>query len=222
MSGEASEWLDALWFVAAVAALVVLFAAALRLRVYGAGWRRWTLRAGVIFGALVAVLAANVAVYRHDAHLDFTREGAFTPSREAADIVRGLQEPVQLVYFYQKENAAGRAAVTMLELLGRLNPRLSVETVDIDRNPARAGAFGVRLYNTAVIIAATHRVQVVSTDDREVALGILRALRQRQPVVCFVTGHGEYDIDNFEFHTHFEGSGHSHSHNNDGMAVVQM
>ncbi len=222
MSGEASEWLDALWFVAAVAALVVLFAAALRLRVYGAGWRRWTLRAGVIFGALVAVLAANVAVYRHDAHLDFTREGAFTPSREAADIVRGLQEPVQLVYFYQKENAAGRAAVTMLDLLGRLNPRLSVETVDIDRNPARAGAFGVRLYNTAVIIAATHRVQVVSTDDREVALGILRALRQRQPVVCFVTGHGEYDIDNFEFHTHFEGSGHSHSHNSDGMAVVQM
>ena len=39
--------------------------------------------------------------------------------------------------------------------------------------------------------------------------------------MCFVTGHGEYDIDNFEFHTHFEGS-HSHSHNTEGMALVQM
>jgi len=222
MSGEQSEWLDALWFAACVAALVVLFAAALRLRVYGAGWRRWALRLGVIAVAVAAVLAANIAVYRHDAHLDFTREGAFTPSREAADIVRSLQEPVQLVYFYQKENAAGRAAVTMLELLGRLNPLLSVEIVDIDRNPARAGAFGVQLYNTAVIVAATHRVQVVSTDDREVALGILRALRRRQPVVCFATGHGEYDIDNFEFHTHFEGA-QGHSHNSEGGAgVVQM
>jgi len=221
MSGEEVEWLDALWFAACVLALVVLFAAALRVRVYGAGWRRWALRLGLISGAVIAVLAANIAVYRHDAHLDFTREGAFTPSREAADIVRSLQEPVQLVYFYQKENAAGRAAVTMLELLGRLNPRLSVEIVDIDRNPGRAGAFGVQLYNTAVIVAATHRVQVVSTDDREVAIGILRALRQRQPVVCFVTGHGEYDIDNFEFHTHFEGS-HSHSHNSEGIALVQM
>ena len=175
MSGEEVEWLDALWFVASVAALVVLFAAALRVRVYGAGWRRWALRLGVIAGAAAAVLAANIAVYRHDAHLDFTREEAFTPSREAGDIVRSLQEPVQLVYFYQKENAAGRAAVTMLELLGRLNPRLSVEAVDIDRNPARAGAFGVQLYNTAVIVAATHRVQVVSTDDREVALAYFRA-----------------------------------------------
>ena len=221
MSGEESDWLGALWFVACVGALAVLFAAALRLRVYGAGWRRWTLRLGVIGVALAATLAANVAVYRHDAHLDFTQEGAFTPSREAADIVRSLQEPVQLVYFYQKDNAAGRAAVTMLELLGRLNPRLSVEAVDIDRNPARAGAFGVQLYNTAIIVAGTHRIQVVTTDDREVALGILRALRRRQPVVCFVTGHGEYDIDNFEFHTHFEGS-HAHSHNGEGVALVQM
>jgi hypothetical protein len=221
MSGEQSDWLGALWFVACIFAVLVLFAAALRLRVYGAGWRRWTLRLGVIAIALAATLAANVAVYRHDAHLDFTREEAFTPSREAADIARSLSEPVQLVYFYQKDNAAGRAAVTMLELLGRLNPKLSVEAVDIDRNPARAGAFGVQLYNTAVIVTSSHRLQVVTTDDREVALGILRALRRRQPIVCFATGHGEYDIDNFEFHTHFEGS-HAHSHNIEGMAVVQM
>src|SRR5690348_12309405 len=171
MSGEQSGWLDALWFVACVVALVVMFAAALRLRVYGAGWRRWALRLGVIVLALGVTLAANVAVYRHDAHLDFTREEAFTPSREATDIVRSLQEPVQVVYFYQKENAAGRAAVTMLELLERLNPNLSVEAVDIDRNPGRAGAAGVQLYNTAVIATSTHRLQVVTTDDREVEIG---------------------------------------------------
>jgi hypothetical protein len=109
----------------------------------------------------------------------------------------------------------------MLELLGRLNPMLAVETVDIDRNPARASAFGVQLYNTAVIVTPSHRLQVLTTDDREIALGILRALRRQQPVVCFATGHGEYDIDNFEFHTHFEG-GHTHSHNAEGMALVQM
>jgi hypothetical protein len=213
--------MSAAWSVGCLAALLILFAAALRLRVYGAGWRRWLLRLGLVAGALAATLAANVAVYRNDAHLDFTHEKAFTPSPEASDIVRGLREPVQLVYFFQKENPAGRAAATMLELLGRLNPMLAVETVDIDRNPARASAFGVQLYNTAVIVTPSHRLQVLTTDDREIALGILRALRRQQPVVCFATGHGEYDIDNFEFHTHFEG-GHAHSHNAEGMALVQM
>jgi hypothetical protein len=212
-----------LWSLACLAALLVLFAAGLRLRVYGAGWRRWALRLGVIGVALAATLAANVAVYRHDAHLDFTHEKVFTPSVEASDIVRGLTEPVQVTYFFQKENAAGRGTATMLELLSRLNPRLVVETVDIDRNPGRASAFGVQLYNTAVIVTQSHRLQVLTTDDREIALGILRALRRRQPVVCFATGHGEYDIDNFEFHTHFEGSHtHTHSHNAEGMALVQM
>ena len=213
--------MSALWSLACLAALLILFAAGLRIRVYGAGWRRWALRFGVVGVALAATLAANVAVYRHDAHLDFTREEAFTPSREASDIVRSLTEPVQVVYFFQKENAAGRGAATMLDLLARLNPRLAVEAVDIDRSPARASSFGVQLYNTAVIVTSSHRLQVLTTDDREIALGILRALRRQQPVVCFVTGHGEYDIDNFEFHTHFEGS-HSHSHNTEGMALVQM
>jgi ABC-type uncharacterized transport system len=221
MSGDQSEWLDALWFVACVAALVVLFAAALRVRVYGAGWRRWALRIGLVGAALLATLAANVAVYRHDAHLDVTREQAFTPSREAQDVVRSVQEPVEIVYFFQKDNPAGRSAVTMLELLGRLNPRLAVETIDIDRNPARASALGVRLYNTAIIRVGENRVEVVGTDDREIALGVLRALRHRQPLVCFATGHGEYDIDNFEFHTHFEGA-QGHSHNAEGAGVVQM
>src|SRR5215813_12424333 len=104
MSGDESGWLDALWFAGCIAALLVLFAAALRVRVYGAGWRRWALRFGLIVVASGATLAANVAVYRHDAHLDFTREQAFTPSREAQDVVRSLQEPIELVYFYQKDN----------------------------------------------------------------------------------------------------------------------
>ena len=103
-----------LWSLACLVALLVLFAAGLRLRVYGAGWRRWALRGGVIGLAVAATLAANVAVYRHDAHLDFTHEKAFTPSPEASDIVRALTEPVQVVYFFQKGNAAGRGMATML------------------------------------------------------------------------------------------------------------
>ena len=46
-------------------------------------------------------------------------------------------------------------------------------------------------------------------------------MRQRELVVCFAAGHGEYDIDNFEFHTHFEGA-QSHNHDASGLAVVQM
>jgi hypothetical protein len=39
--------------------------------------------------------------------------------------------------------------------------------------------------------------------------------------ICFVEGHNEYPIDNFEFHTHFEGLA-GHSHGESGAGVVLM
>jgi ABC-type uncharacterized transport system involved in gliding motility auxiliary subunit len=80
---------------------------------------------------------------------------------------------------------------------------------------------GVRMYNAALLMSQGRRVEVISTDDREIALGITRLLRDDRRALCFATGHGEYDIDNQEFHTHFEGS-HNHRHDAGGMAVVNM
>ena len=108
-----------------------------------------------------------------------------------------------------------------MQLLARLNPRLEVDTVDSDQHPALANQMGVQVYNTAVVRAGDRRIQVITTDEQEIALAILRAIRARETVICFATGHGEYDIDNFEFHTHFEGA-QSHSHNIEGVGVVQM
>jgi hypothetical protein len=216
---EESEFLNAGWFVTVIAALVVLFAAGLRIPLPASGWRRHLARAAVALAAAAMVLLANMALFRNDAHLDLTHSKGFTPSAEAQRVVRSLQTDVELVYFYQKDNPAGRAMKTMAEIMGRLNPRLHVRTVDPDQHPGLANKYGVRLYNVAVLQSADRRVEVVSTDDRDIALGILRVTRTAQKIICFATGHGEYDIDNFEFHTHFEGFA-AHSHNVQGLAVV--
>ena len=39
--------------------------------------------------------------------------------------------------------------------------------------------------------------------------------------VCFMEGHDEYPMENFEFHTHFEGVA-GHSHGDRRSAIVQM
>ena len=218
LAGEAGA---AAWFCGVIAALVVLFAAGLRLRTPLAGPARWVTRAAVMAAAFAITVLANIALYRHDAQFDLTRERAFTPSPEAQRIVRALAQPVQLTFFYQKQDPAGRDAAAKLRLLSRLSPLLEVDAVDSDQYPALANRMGVQVYNTAVVRAGERRIEVVSTDEQEIALAVLRAVRGRDKTVCFATGHGEYDIDNFAFHTHFEGA-QGHSHNSEGMAVVQM
>jgi hypothetical protein len=210
-----------LWFAGVLAALVLLFAAGLRLPVPTAAGSRIAARISIITAAVAVAALANIALYRHDAHLDLTRERAFTASEELRRIVDGLTEPVSIWYFYQAQNPAARALNTILQQLPRRNARVDVRVVDADRNPALAGAQGVRMYNAAILRAGDRRIEVITTDDREIGLGLLRLLRRSRSVICFATGHGEYDPDNFEFHTHFEGK-HAHSHDAQGTGVVQM
>jgi hypothetical protein len=218
---ESSEAINIGWFFGVIAALSLLFAAGLRLPVR-LGFARRAIAATLVIGSAVGiVILANVALFRHDAHLDLTREKAFTPSVDAGNVIRGLSEPVEVAYFFQKQNPGAVALGTMLRQLERENANFRVRLIDADQNPGLASSLGVRTYNSAVLRSGDHRIEVVTTDDREIALGVLRLLRKREVVICFASGNGEYDIDNFEFHTHFEGA-HSHSHDASGLAVVQM
>jgi hypothetical protein len=218
---QSADWINLGWFTAVVFALALLFVAGLKLPVRLAFGSRLASLGLVLAAALSIVILANLALFRHDAHLDLTHEKAFTPSEEAREVIRGLSEQVEIAYFYQKQNQAARALGDMLRQLERQNPNFRVQLIDADQNPALASSLGVRTYNSAVLRIGERRVEVITTDDREIALGVLRLQRKRQVVICFAAGHGEYDIDNFEFHTHFEGS-HNHSHDVSGTGVVQM
>jgi len=214
---------NSLWFVGWLVAMLGLFVVGVRLplqprlrRLAAFGYA-----AGVVIATLAVAALANVALVRHDVHFDLTRERIFTPSRRAEEVVDTLRQDVKLTYFYQPQDPAGKRARDMVRVLGRRNSRLHVSTVDPDKQPSVAETFGVRIYNAAVLEAEGRRVRVTSTDEDQITLGILRVLRQRVTTICFVEGHNEYPIDNFEFHTHFEGLA-GHSHGESGAGVVLM
>jgi gliding motility-associatede transport system auxiliary component len=212
-----------LWFAGWSVALVALFLLGLRLplmtRLRRPGAAAYTWSIVVVVGGVVVL--ANMALFRHDVNIDLTRERTFTPSRAAAEVVETLDRDVQLTYFYQARDEAGRRGKYVVEALARRSPHLQVRTVDPDRQPRLAETYGVRLYNAAVIEAEGRRVQVMGSDENDFALGIQRVLRQRRTTVCFAEGHGEYPFDNFEFHTHLESAA-SHSHGDKSSAFVQM
>src|SRR5256886_7607386 len=215
---------NTIWFLGWLIALAVLFVLGVpvplrpslrRLPAFG-------YVTGIVIATLGLLVLANVALVLHDAHFDLTREGVFTPSKQAENVVDHLSRDVKLTYFYQSQDQEGRRAKDMIEVLGRRNARLHARTVDPDKQPTVADTYGVRIYNAAVLETDGRRIQVMSTDENQIALGILRVLRQRATTICFVEAHNEYPIDNFEFHTHFEGlAGHSHGEGGSGVVLMK-
>ena len=221
MGHEAIDAGAALWFGGWLAAVAVLLVVGWRLPLQ-TRWGRATnllYQSGVLAaGAGIAVLA-NLAIVLHDVHIDLTRESTYTPSEQAMKVVGELARPVSLTYFLRAQDPASQRMRTVLEQMARSNPQLNLRVIDPDREPSLARAAGLRSANTAVLEADGRRVQVETTDERQIAIGIQRLLRTDLQTVCFLEGHNELPIDNFEFHTHLE-SVSDHSHNDASSAVV--
>ena len=179
-----------------------------------------TYNIGVVAAALAVAVLANTAIILHDVHLDLTREKIFTPSQQAMKVVDDLRVPMRLTYFYRGQDASGRRLKEVLEVMGRRNALLAVRTVDPDREPSVAQTYGIRTSNAAILEAEGRTMVVPTTDENEVAIGIQRVLREKVITVCFLEGHNELPMDNFEFHTHVEGMA-GHSHDDASSVVVQ-
>jgi len=210
------------WAVGWLLAVLVLFAAGLRLPLETrlAGPRAWLYRAGCVTAALGVWVLANVAIVLNDTHIDLTREKVYTPSADALAVVDELKTPVRITYFYRSEDPAGRRTSEILEVMGRRNALLTVLSVDPDKRPELARRAGIQLYNAAVVEAGGRRVLIQGTDEAQIAIGIQRVLRTRALTVCFLEGHGELPMDSFEFHTHLEGVG-DHSHGDASSHVIE-
>jgi hypothetical protein len=210
--------LPAGWLIA----VLVLFAVGLRLPLATRLGRlaTWLYAASCVAAGLGVFVLANVALVLNDTHIDLTQEKVYTPSADAGAVVDQLKTPVRIIYFYRSEDPSGRRAGNILEVLGRRNPLLTVQTVDPDKQPELARREGIRLYNAAIIEAAGRRVLIQGTDEAEIAIGIQRVLRERAVTVCFLEGHGEFSMEGFEFHTHLEGVA-DHSHGDASSHVIE-
>jgi hypothetical protein len=224
MHGDSElPWRELAWFLGWLTALLVLMWLGLRLPLQTRLGRvgSFVYGAAVVATALGVTVLANVALARHDAHLDLTRERTFTPSIQAEAVAQSLTQDIHLTYFYHAADPNGRRAKALVEILGRRHPKLHVRTIDPDKQPRLAETYGIRLYNAAVLEADGRQIQVMGTDDTDIAVGILRLLRREVTTICFMEGHGEYPSDNFEFHTHVE-TLQAHTHGDKSSALVEM
>jgi hypothetical protein len=193
-AGFGEKTSNTLLFVAWSLTLAALFALAVHLPLRGRGsrWTAWAANAMIVCGAIGVVVAANVALYRHDVHFDATREGLNTPPRQLTDVVDQLRSPLSLVYFYNASDPNALATRDMIESAARNHPLLAFRAIDLDKEPGLARDIGVHSYNTAVLQAGDRKVLVPNvTDAARLGYAALRVLRQRAETICFVTGHGE-------------------------------
>lgn len=147
----------------------------------------------LVLGILAAI---NYLGSRHSKRWDLTAGQQFTLSDQTRRVLRELPEPVKAIVF-AREDDFGRFRNRLTEY-EHATDRLSVEYVDVDKNPARARQYEIQSYGTVVFEYQGRIERVVSDAEQELTNALIKAVEGTEPVVYFVQGHGEKDPNSAE------------------------
>jgi hypothetical protein len=181
--------------------------------------------------AVGLAVGANVLAARHYHRADWTRGQTFALSEKTVAVVRALSRPVEIVVFMIPAGEGAhdlyRDARELLERARREAPeKLSIEYVDVDREPERLRVVGKRfgvsgddLVSGVIVVSAGEgrtkfitRAELADYDlsdeegprltawkgEQALVSALLEVTEAEAPLVCFTAGHGEPAIDSFE------------------------
>ncbi len=153
------------------------------------------------FAGLIAVgivVAANYVANQYDKRWDITETKRYTLSDQSIELVKKLDQKVQVIAFFR----AGQDA-PFRELMERYKEHstlLEVEYYDPYANPAMAEQNQIMSEYGTVILKVGENSQRLESDFGEEAFtnALVRASSSEQHSVCFVTGHGERDLEDMQ------------------------
>jgi len=142
----------------------------------------------IVLGILVAI---NYVAGRQNKRWDLTANQVFSLSDQTRKVLQSLSDPVRLVVF-SRDQDFGR----FRDRLGEYeyaSPKVKVDYVDVDRQPALARQYEVQQYGTIVVEYQGRSERTTSDSEQDITNAIIKATEGKQKKVYFVEGHGEKD-----------------------------
>jgi len=147
--------------------------------------------------AVIAILAVlNFAGFRHHKRFDLTTEKLFTLSDQTRQIVGGLQQDINIVYFNKTPDTVLDDQMAEYTALSR---HLKFQTVDPNQKPEVAQEYGATRMGDLVVASGARKEHVEAGGqggpaESDLTSAILKLTQDKVKTVCFVTGHGEKSL----------------------------
>jgi ABC-type uncharacterized transport system involved in gliding motility auxiliary subunit len=145
----------------------------------------------LVFGIMVFL---NVIAKQHSYRKDFTRGATNSLSEQSVKILDGLNQDVTAYYFGSlNEKEKGE---DLLRRFSYVAKHFKYEFVDVERNPTRAEAMGVKRKDTVILSLGdgTKHISVNEGTEEAITNGLIKLLRSSEVAVYFTAGHEEHPL----------------------------
>ena len=181
---------------------VLAFAGLASLVLYGAGqWRqvarafeRRQTRYGTLAGTgivlvLAIIVAINYVLARQNIRWDLTAARQYSLSDQTRRVLDSLTAPVRILVFDRAQEFP-----RYRDRLGEyayLSSQVSVDYIDVDKQPLLARQYEVQSYGTIVFDHRGRVEQVTSDAEQDLTNGLITVVEGVEQTVYFLEGHGE-------------------------------
>lgn len=181
-------------------ACVLIYMAGQWREVGSAFQRRQTRLGALALAGVLVVLALLVAVNylanRRNRRWDLTANQQFSLSEQTRQVLQRLDAPVHVRVFDRPAEFDGFH--DRLDEYEYQSDFVTVEYIDVDRQPVLATRNKVEAYGTVLFEYKGRTERVVSSDEQELSNALIKVLTGEERKVYFLSGHGERDTSSTE------------------------
>ncbi len=164
-----------------------------------------TTRQGMSMGWMIVLVlglltAVNFIGVRRYLTWDFSMNKVNTLSDQSIKLLKDLKEDLRVVYFYQDQakgvEDAKRLFIDLLKKYQDQTPRVKLEFVEVNQNPALAEKYNIKKGTQSVILEYMGRTNLIEKiDEQEVTSALIKVSLDKDKTVYVIGGHGELPID---------------------------
>lgn len=127
---------------------------------------------------------------------DLTEDQTYTLADQSKEVVAGLPQPVEAVAYYSSNLGSAKDSFQPLleEYKHAGDGKFDYRFVDPVSNPSQAQQAGVTRDGTVVFTMGDKSEQATFPQEEDITSALIKLSNAEQPVVYFLSGHGERDI----------------------------
>ncbi len=151
----------------------------------------------VIILAIISII--NYIVVRHPYKFDLNEDKIYSLSDQTLKVLKTLKSEVKAYAFYPPDAPETERLRDLFENYRYHNSLFTYEFIDPVKNPEKVNAFAITSTGPRIVLKTAERESRVKDPTEEgLTNGLISVVKTDKKKIYFVTGHGEWDIDNKE------------------------
>ena len=152
--------------------------------------------AAYILVFIAILVTVNYLGVRYNKTYDATENKLYSLSGQTLKVLDGLEEELKIYYFDQAPLFERvRGSLVQYENASSL---VRVSYIDPDSKPELTREMNVSTYGTLFVEYAGNREKANSTSEEDITNTIIRVIKGQEKTACFLSGHGEADLEDAE------------------------